>query len=54
MGMYEQQGYDAYVHVLVINGATTAAYANCICPHGYGSEERKLWMNGWQKAREEA
>ena len=54
MNEYEQEGYDAYIRGLVVYGHVMPAYANSVCPYGYGSEERRDWMDGWQKAREEA
>ncbi|QYC96646.1 hypothetical protein [Stenotrophomonas phage BUCT627] len=50
----EQEGYDAYVSILAKGFEPSFFLGMQACPYPLGTDDRKAWMNGWGKAREEA
>jgi hypothetical protein len=50
---WEQQGYDAFVALWVSRGVTPAA-SECPARHmAAGSDERRAYIAGWLRARDE-
>ncbi|QIQ60783.1 hypothetical protein [Stenotrophomonas phage vB_SmaS_BUCT548] len=50
----EQEGYDAYVSILAKGFEPSFFLGMQACPYPLGTDDRKAWMKGWGKAREEA
>lgn len=48
----EQEGYDAYVSAMAVKNSMPSCRDGInACPYNLGSDDRKTWMTGWNRAR---
>lgn len=48
----ESKGYDDYIAIMAVkNDEPSCKDGMMACPYAFGTDERKAWVRGWNRAR---